>query len=131
MRQSRLVWQWTMEEQRGLERLLALIKGEIERIGLGRVAIDDNARPSPRAHHHAGTLRMHEEPQQGVVNAQGRVHGIENLFCVGAAVFPTAGFANPMLTVLALALRLADHLAPVKRKENCRQSMDSEGQRKR
>jgi len=39
------------------------------------------------------------------------VHGMENLFVAGSSVFPTAGFANPTLTVLALSLRLADYLA--------------------
>ena len=54
---------------------------------------------------------MHADPRHGVVDADGRVHGTHNLFIAGASVFPTAGFANPTLTIVALALRLADHLA--------------------
>jgi choline dehydrogenase-like flavoprotein len=54
---------------------------------------------------------MHADPGQGVVDPNGRVHGTDNLYITGASVFPTAGFANPTLTIVALALRLADHLA--------------------
>ena len=61
---------------------------------------------------HAGTTRMARDPRHGVVDPDGRVHGTRNLFVCGASVFPTAGFANPTLTIVALALRLADHLVP-------------------
>jgi choline dehydrogenase-like flavoprotein len=54
---------------------------------------------------------MSDDPKLGVVDATGKVHGVANLFVTGASIFPTAGFANPMLTIIALALRLADHLA--------------------
>jgi choline dehydrogenase-like flavoprotein len=53
---------------------------------------------------------MHADPRFGVVDANGQVHGVENLHIAGASVFPTAGFANPALTILALALRLTEHL---------------------
>jgi choline dehydrogenase-like flavoprotein len=57
-----------------------------------------------------GTTRMHPDPRRGVVDANGRVHGIANLYVAGSSVFPTSGSANPTLTIVALALRLADHL---------------------
>lgn len=60
--------------------------------------------------HPAGTCRMATRPELGVVDPAGRVFGLENLFVAGAAVFPTSGPANPTLTVVALALRLGDHL---------------------
>jgi choline dehydrogenase-like flavoprotein len=53
---------------------------------------------------------MHADPALGVVNADCRMHELENVHIAGASVFPTAGFANPALTIIALALRLADHL---------------------
>lgn len=53
---------------------------------------------------------MHRDASQGVVDADGRVFGTETLFVVGASTFPTAGFANPTLTIVAMALRLADRL---------------------
>jgi choline dehydrogenase-like flavoprotein len=64
----------------------------------------------PSAHHHLGTTRMHAEERHGVVDADGRVHGLANLFVAGGSVFPTSGFVNPTLTIVALALRLGAHL---------------------
>jgi choline dehydrogenase-like flavoprotein len=46
-----------------------------------------------------------------VVDADCRVHGVGNLYVAGSSVFPSSGYANPTLTILALALRLGDHLA--------------------
>lgn len=60
--------------------------------------------------HHMGTTRMHEDPRSGVVNADCRVHGIGNLYVAGSSVFPTVGSDIPTMTIVALALRLADHL---------------------
>jgi len=53
---------------------------------------------------------MHRDPQFGVVDENARVHGVGNLYVAGSSVFPTSGAANPTLTIVALALRLADHI---------------------
>ena len=103
-------WRWREDEQANLERLRTTLARGIEEAGLGRVEIRSGQRPDPNAHHHAGTTRMHADPRKGAVDADGRVHGTDNLYATGASVFPTAGFANPTLTIVALALRLADHL---------------------
>jgi choline dehydrogenase-like flavoprotein len=60
--------------------------------------------------HHMGTTRMHVTPGRGVVDAHGKVHGVHNLFVAGSSVFPTAGFVNPTLSIVALAARLGAHL---------------------
>jgi choline dehydrogenase-like flavoprotein len=60
--------------------------------------------------HHMGTTRMHPDPKRGVVDANGVVHGVPNLLIAGSSVFPTSGSANPTLTIVALAFRMADHL---------------------
>ena len=60
--------------------------------------------------HHMGTTRMSNDPRTGVVDRDCRVHGVENLFIAGSAVFPTSGWSNPTLTLLAVGLRLADRL---------------------
>ena len=57
-----------------------------------------------------GTTRMHGDPKHGVVNADAQVHGVDNLYMAGSSVFPTSGYANPTLTIVALTLRLSDHL---------------------
>jgi choline dehydrogenase-like flavoprotein len=53
---------------------------------------------------------MSASPRSGVVDADSRVHGVSNLFVLGSSAFPTGGYANPLLTVLALAVRLGDLL---------------------
>jgi choline dehydrogenase-like flavoprotein len=60
--------------------------------------------------HHMGTTRMHADAKRGVVDAQCRLHATANLHVAGSSVFPTFGTANPTLTILALAFRLADRL---------------------
>jgi choline dehydrogenase-like flavoprotein len=60
--------------------------------------------------HHMGATRMSDDPAAGVVDRNCRVHGVRNLYVAGSSVFPTAGYANPTLTIVALAIRLADHL---------------------
>lgn len=57
-----------------------------------------------------GTTRMSEDPKMGVVNKQCKVHGIGNLYIAGSSCFVTAGAPNPTLTLVALSLRLADHV---------------------
>jgi len=60
--------------------------------------------------HHLGTTRMSDDPSTGVVDADCQVHGVPNLYVAGSSVFPTYGASNPTLNLLALTLRLGDHL---------------------
>lgn len=62
------------------------------------------------SYHHMGTTRMSNNPKQGVVNEHSQVHGINNLYIAGSSVFPTGGLSNPTLTIVALSVRLADHI---------------------
>jgi choline dehydrogenase-like flavoprotein len=62
-------------------------------------------------YHQVGGTRMSAEPTSGVVDGNCRVHGYANLFVAGGSVFPTSGWANPTLTIIALALRLGDHIS--------------------
>ncbi|QBQ54976.1 family 16 glycoside hydrolase [Nitrosococcus wardiae] len=63
-------------------------------------------------HHEAGTLRMGEDPNKSVTDANSRFHHITNAYVAGPALFPTIGSPNPMLTGIALTRRLGDHLIP-------------------
>ncbi|MGH7585824.1 MAG: GMC oxidoreductase, partial [Gemmatimonadales bacterium] len=105
-----LHWRWTGADAAGLERLRERLRDWFEPAGFGKFEWVRNSVPDPNGHHHAGTTRMHDDPRVGVVDADGRVHGTENLYVVGAATFPRTGFANPVLTVVAMAERLSDHL---------------------
>jgi choline dehydrogenase-like flavoprotein len=58
-----------------------------------------------------GTTRMADDPKNGVTDGQTRVHGIGNLYVAGSSLFPTSGWANPTLTIVALALRTADEVS--------------------
>ncbi len=60
--------------------------------------------------HHMGTTRMSARPEKGVVDADCKVHGVDNLYVGGSSIYPSVGAANPTLTLVALAIRLADHL---------------------
>lgn len=116
--QRRLVLDWRpgAREKRTFARAVELVAQEAGRLGLGRV----RARGLPSggawpddlqgSRHHMGTTRMSPTPRTGVVDADCRVHGIANLHVAGSSVFPGAGYANPTLTIVALALRLADTL---------------------
>jgi choline dehydrogenase-like flavoprotein len=60
--------------------------------------------------HHMGTTRMADDPTEGVIDRNCQVHGVSNLFVASSSAFPTGGTAAPTLTIVALALRLADHI---------------------
>jgi choline dehydrogenase-like flavoprotein len=65
--------------------------------------------------HHLGTTRMSANPEDGVVDANLKVHSVDNLYVAGASVFPHAGISNPTFTIIALSIRLAEHLSEVAR----------------
>jgi choline dehydrogenase-like flavoprotein len=67
--------------------------------------------PAMPSGHNLGTARMSADPADGVVDGFGRAHDVENLFISDGSVFTTGGAANPTLTIVALAMRQAAHLA--------------------
>lgn len=117
-RRVRLDWRFTEIDKRSVKAMITALGAEFARLGVGRVRIMDwvlDGRPdwAPDMYggsHHIGTTRMATEPNGGVVDANCRVHYLDNLYVAGSSVFPTGGCANPTLTIVALALRLADHL---------------------
>ena len=96
-----------------VERTLRLLSDSLIASERGRVRINNERlyhRPTGGGHI-MGTTRMGTSRADSVVDSDCRFHGYDNLFVAGSSVFPTGGYANPTLTILALALRLADTLA--------------------
>ncbi len=115
MPRGQVDWQLTDVEHRSIVRAVDLLGAEVAARGIGRVQVvlpEDGSWPADLAGgwHHMGTTRMSADPATGVVDRDCRVHGIDNLYVAGSSVFSTAGSATPTLTLVALALRLADHL---------------------
>ncbi len=111
-----LHWRWSHDDAARVVRAQHILADELQRAGLGtfHVELDEAGlpkigRPTGSAHL-MGTTRMHDNPRYGVVDANCCVHGINNLFVAGSSTFPTGGYANPTLTVVAMALRLGDFI---------------------
>lgn len=119
---NRVVLNWALSpiDTDSLYRGYEVIGQELGRSGLGRLkilldtnfgsTISQNGGAYWSQHHHMGTTRMHADPKKGVVNADCQVHEVSNLFIAGSSVFPTSSCATPTLTIIALAVRLADHI---------------------
>lgn len=104
---------------RTIKTFISLFKNRLEESGLGTFhlsAADQEFLEHPeRAQfnsnsHNIGTTRMAEDPNDGVVDVNCKIHGVENLYVAGSSVFPTSSHANPTLMIIALSLRLAEHL---------------------
>ena len=107
---------WSDEDRRNFQRSATLITEELEASGIGRVRpwveMAGAARPYNTGYHHPmGGTRMHPDPRFGAVDPDCRVHGTANLYVAGSSVFASGhGYANPTLSIIALAVRLGDHL---------------------
>jgi choline dehydrogenase-like flavoprotein len=122
--QIALDWRFGEIDKRSVRVVTEMLGREIQRLSMGRIEIspwlEDDSIPwevDPLisnhpigGYHHMGTTRMSTSPRRGVVDQDCRVHGLGNLYIAGSSVFPTSGWANPTLTILALTLRLGDHL---------------------
>ena len=118
LRRLQLDWRLSEIDKRSIREVAYLIGQELGRINKGRVGLplwlleesiaDED--PMLGGYHHMGTTRMSSDPSTGVVDADCRIFTTDNLYVAGSSVFPTGGAANPTLTIVALALRLAEHL---------------------
>jgi choline dehydrogenase-like flavoprotein len=118
--QLRTDWRINDVEKRSLRRLHELVRSKLAPGDAGELEsnLDPLAERWPVVQdsaHHLGATRMHDDPRRGVTNANCGVHGLHNLYMAGGSVFPTSGYANPTFTIVALAIRLADHLKEISR----------------
>jgi len=130
-----LDWRLTEQDHVSMRKLAEVVGAELARTGLGRLRLHDwfmeepaddwmtRFHESPEAetysyldwisNHNIGTTRMADDPKQGVVDANCKMHHVDNFWIAGSSVFPTSGSAQPTMTIVALSLRLADHLKTV------------------
>jgi choline dehydrogenase-like flavoprotein len=110
-----LDWRLTSLDWDSIRRTVEIFGDAVREAGVGTVVSTVGVDRQPPAvfgnWHHLGTTRMNPDPARGVVDKNCRVHDMANLYIAGGSVFPTGGYANPSLTIVALSLRLADHLA--------------------
>lgn len=117
-----LHWELTPLDKYSVRRMYQILSSQVGMAGIGRIRlneflrdeIDDTFPDSTNGGwHHMGTTRMADEPKKGVVDSDCKIHGISNLFIAGSACYPTSGASNPTLTLVALSLRLSDHLKQI------------------
>ena len=109
-------WDLSELDRRSVRVVHDALAGAVRRHGLGEVHADlgDGSEvwaALSDASHHAGTTRMGTDPATSVTGPDGQVHEVPGLFTAGASLFPTSGYANPVFTIAALAVHVADHVA--------------------
>jgi choline dehydrogenase-like flavoprotein len=111
-------WRCTDQDIDSVVKCAAIIAAALRNSGAGKCLFDPERLGSTIAQntgvgsHYIGTTRMAGTPAAGVVDSNCKVFGLENLYIASSSVFPTSSFANPTLTIIALAIRLANHLIP-------------------
>lgn len=115
----KLNWALTELDKYSIRTINKLVGMELGKSGFGRMMLhdylqdeEDYSWPSGTngGWHHMGTTRMSNDPKTGVVDQNCKVHGLSNLYMAGSSCFATSGAPNPTLTLVALSLRLSDHL---------------------
>jgi choline dehydrogenase-like flavoprotein len=109
-------WRYSPADIDSVRRTLEVFSREFQESGAGRFEFGHEAleadliRFGAYGGHHIGTARMGADLRTSVVNSDCRVHSVQNLYVAGSAAFATSSQANPTLTIIALSLRLAEHL---------------------
>ena len=115
LRKAQLTYTVSVLNSRTVENCFTLLSNELTRLSKGRVEVffdpDDVEKTYQYGSHHMGSTRMGSDPKTSVVDKNCRVHGVDNLYVAGSSVFPTSGYATPTFTIVALALRLSDHVS--------------------
>jgi hypothetical protein len=117
-RQVRIDWRYNRQDVETVSRSFDLLRDDLaeQSIGTLTLARDESdiemvmRRDGAYGGHHIGTTRMGASELTGVVDRDCKIFGVNNLYVAGSAAFPTSSQANPTLTIVAMALRLAGHL---------------------
>jgi choline dehydrogenase-like flavoprotein len=109
-RKVHIHWKFTEADRQSVERSRRVFDAELAESQLGRMTWHPDPYTSASSVHPLGGTRMHSNPHLGVVDAQCKVQGVSNLYIASSGVFPTSGYANPTLTVVALAVRIAEQV---------------------
>jgi choline dehydrogenase-like flavoprotein len=113
---AELHWQLAQEDYHAPRLLVDRFARMMNQHDMGRVRLfdwimDESARPDPLwAKHHIGTTRMAANEREGCVDTNGLLFGTKNFYVMGASLFPTAGYENPTVPVIQLALRMSDYM---------------------
>lgn len=115
MPKLRIDWRTNDVDKHTVRTGVNILREAFQKSGCAELTVDEGKIDNywPVGGHHIGTTRMTESVKDGVVDKNCRVHGIGNLYIASSSVFPTSSHANPTLTIVALAMRLADHLKHV------------------
>jgi len=114
-----LDWKLNSQDKKSIRKSLELLGQEIGKAGIGRLRLREWLQDPTNEEwsselgggwHHMGTTRMASNAKEGVVDSNCKVYGLDNLFVAGSSCFTTSGAANPTLSLIALSLRLSDHL---------------------
>ena len=116
-RRPEMFWRWHELDLHTVKTNTALLATAFQKSQLGRFEPEAwDARPlltTPNgAFHPSGTTRMGDNASTSVTDCNAKLHSASNVYVAGSSLFPTVGYANPTLTIVALAIRLADHLRP-------------------
>ena len=117
---AKLDWHLSDLDYQSFAKGQALVAKEFIRLGLGTFRLAELTPELIEAsvqgsNHHVGTTRMSESARSGVVDRNGKVHGIDNLYVAGSSIFPTIGYSGPTMMLIAFALRLGDRLLQLRR----------------
>ncbi|MDR5729125.1 MAG: GMC family oxidoreductase, partial [Terriglobia bacterium] len=118
MFRSRIDWQVSPLEWKTIRRFTEMVQNALQTAGLAtlepqpELTLEDGYRSVTfdDSYHWMGGTRMATSAAEGVVDTDLKLFGVRNAYVCSASVYPTSGFANPVHTLLALAIRLADHL---------------------
>ena len=116
-----LNWDFSEIERHSIDIAISRFADGLHQAKIGSIKLDDklisNRKELPfdlrGGNHHSGTTRISDQPNNGVVDSNLKVYDTNNLYVCGSSVFPTNGWANPTFTIIALSLRLANHLKKI------------------